>query len=150
MNVLLCQVFLLNFYVVLFVLIDVFYYIAPMSTRERTRTETNTWILFYFVVVVNHLSFIFKLFCNHVYSLSFFPFCNYNITYYALRVKLFRDKIHYNVAQTFGRKFVQHYYLTRIAARHDRTRASEHMIINNNYNRINHSLLNALISLSYE
>lgn len=81
-------------------------------------------------------------------SLSLFPFCNYTIPHHALRVKSFRDRILHNIAQRFGKKFVQYYSLTRIAARHDRARACERIDANNHHHKINHLLLNALMYLS--
>lgn len=133
---------LLNFFVErLSFFVTVLYYIAPMNTRETTITCTNIWILSYFIEIVNHLSFVIKFLCNHACYLSF-PFCNYTISHSTLRVKSFRDRIYYNNAQTFGKKIVQHYYLTRIAARYDRTRASEHINVIYNYNKINYLLLN--------
>ena len=131
--------FLSNFFIERFsFFVTVLYYIAPMSTRETTITCPNIWILSYFIEIVNHLSFVIML----VTSLSLFPFCNYTITHNVPRVKSFRDRIYYNNAQTSSRKFVQHYYLTRVAARYDRTRAGEHINVIYNYNRINYLLLN--------
>ena len=107
--------------------VTILYYIASMNTRETTVTCANIWIIFYFIKIVNHLSFVIKFLCNHTCYLSF-PFCNYTISHNTLHVKSFRDRIYYNNAQTFGKKIVQHYYLARVAARHDRTRASEHIM----------------------
>lgn len=64
-----------------YLFIVVLYYIASMNIRETIITWTNIWILFYFIKIVNYLSFVIKFLCNHVYP-SFSSIILYYIILY--------------------------------------------------------------------